>query len=314
MRSKISNLLHLRYFKSDMRKQQHPYIELTKPGIVIMVLVTSALGFILGSAGSPQLSLLLWTLFGTALSAGGSTALNHYLERDLDALMKRTQNRPLVTGAVSPQAARAYGLILLVSGLLVLYVATNWLTAALSAATAFLYLCVYTPLKRVTSWNTFVGAIPGAIPPVGGWVAATGSMDLEAWFLFAILFVWQHPHFFAIAWLCRDDYARAGFRMLPVIDTAEKNRTRKQTIFYSCLLLPISILPATAGLFSSQIYLLGATAFSVMMLMGGMYFSQNQSRESARALLFSSLIYLPALFLCIIVDLFLTQGVPTFHL
>ena len=288
-----------------MKKALSAYFELTKPGIVCMVLVTTCIGFILGSYGSPDWALLSWTLLGTTGAAAGGAMLNHYIERDLDKLMPRTQNRPLVTGAATPVIALVLGVLLALVGVGVLVHKVTYLTSFLSCLTAALYLFLYTPLKQVTGWNTFVGAIPGALPPVGGWTAATGSLELEAFFLFLILFVWQHPHFFAIAWLYREDYKKANMKMLPCIDSEDMKRTARQTLIFSCLLVPVSILPAATGFFTSSVYLVGAIALSVMMLTGGVLFSYNVSRDSARALLFSSLIYLPALFLCILFEIML---------
>lgn len=286
-----------------MKKHCAAYFALTKPGIVTMVLVTTAIGYLLGSYGSPDWITLAWTLLGTACTAAGGAALNHYIERDFDKCMTRTSHRPLVVGSVTPAGALLFGSLLVVIGIGILAHQVNYLTSFLSCLTAALYLFLYTPLKRVTGWNTFIGAIPGALPPVGGWTAATGSLNIEAFFLFLILFVWQHPHFFAIAWLYRDDYNKAGMKMLPCIDTPDMKRTARQTLFFSCLLVPVSILPAASGFFTSSVYLAGAVALSVMMLLGGIAFSNNANHSSARALLFSSLIYLPALFICIIFEI-----------
>ncbi len=278
-------------------------LSLTKPRIVTMVLVTTALGYLLGAQGNINHEILTCLLIGTCCTAAGGAALNHYAERDYDSLMQRTRNRPLVNNRLEPRSALVFGLALALFGVTLLAVKVNLITTSLAAITAILYIAVYTPLKRKTWLNTFVGAIPGALPPVGGWAAATEEINLGAWLLFAILFVWQHPHFYAIAWIYKEDYAKAGFKMLPSVDT-EGTATFRQIMIYSVLLVPVSLLPAIYGLSTSALYVWGATALGVMMLTGGVVFRQTQTNDSARSLLYASLLYLPALFTLIALDLF----------
>jgi protoheme IX farnesyltransferase len=277
-----------------------PYIELTKPRIVTMVLVTTALGFYLGGHGLHDVGLLGLSLLGTALVAAGSGVLNHYLERDVDAVMRRTRSRPLPSGQVRPSAALSLGFILILGGQIVLVLGVNLLTAWLALLTAFLYVVIYTPLKRLTWLNTSLGSVPGALPPVGGWAAATGSLDAGAWVLFAILFAWQHPHFYAIAWIFREDYRRGGFRMLPVLEE-DGRRTCRHVIGFSLLLLAVSVLPAMMGM-SGLLYFVGATILGVLMLAAGISLARTRSALDAHRLLRASVVYLPLLFLLTVVD------------
>ena len=218
------------------------YIELIKPSILIMVLITTLLGYYLGNEGAISWIKLTWTLLGTGLSAGGASALNQYLERDQDKLMERTCNRPIPAGILQPQSALLFGLIAVIIGSIILVLKINTLTGFLSLLTAFMYVLIYTPMKKLTWLNTSFGSIPGALPPLGGWVAATGNVDSGAWILFAILYLWQHPHFFAIAWMCKDDYQKAGFKMLPVIEP-NGSRTIRQIFWHLSLLFPVCFLP-----------------------------------------------------------------------
>ena len=276
------------------------YIELTKPNILTMVLVTTTIGFFLGGHGLHSLSLLFFTLLGAALTCAGASALNHYLERDADSKMKRTQNRPIPKGIISPSNAMSYGIVLVLFGIFILCWKVNLLTAFLSLLTAFLYILVYTPMKKLSWLNTTIGAIPGAIPPMGGWAAATGGLDSGAWVLFLILFAWQHPHFYAIAWMFKEDYRSAGFKMLPVIEP-DGVRTFRQILFFSILLIPISILPTIIGM-TGRIYLIGAMASSVGLLLLGISLATTTSIFDARKLLKATVIYLPILLFLIIID------------
>lgn len=276
------------------------YIELTKPRIMTMVVVTAALGYLLGAKGSPSFTKLIFLLLGVALTTAGSGVLNHYLERDVDAKMQRTQNRPLPLGLISAGNALTFGICLVLAGVALLWITVNLLTAFLSLLSAFLYIVVYTPLKRVSWLNTSIGAIPGALPPVGGWAAATGELSFAAWVLFGIMFLWQHPHFYAIAWIFRDDYARGGFKMLPVIEPRGTS-TFIQIFITTCLLLPVSLMPAYLGL-SGNVYLYGALFSGLMLLFIAGNFIFSHSMSDARQLLKASVIYLPVLLLLIIVD------------
>ena len=215
------------------------YLELTKPRIAVMVLVMAALGYYLGTVQSGIF--VGWTAFllamlGTGMAGGGASALNQYLERDVDALMQRTRDRPLPTGSISPQGALYFGVILALAGCFLLLFQANVLAAFLALQSTFLYVLVYTPMKRLTWLNTSVGAIPGAMPPLIGWAASTGTLHIGAWILFAVLYIWQHPHFFAIAWIYRDDYARGGLKMLPVVKPDGKNMFT-QVILFSPVLI-----------------------------------------------------------------------------
>lgn len=269
------------------------FLELTKPRIGLLVLLTVFVGGYLGSAGAPDALGLAGALLGTAFVAGGSSVLNHLFERETDAKMARTRNRPLPTGRIAPVEAAWFAAALMGGGLVVLVVLAGALPTALAALSLVLYSFVYTPLKRVTALNTAIGAIPGALPPVIGWTAAGGTIDLGAVLLFGILYVWQFPHFFAIAWLYRDDYANAGLKMLP---TSELGRrlTAPQMISYTLALIPLSLAPAVAGL-AGTLYFWGALALGLEFLAFGIWFSRNPANERARGVLLASLVYLPTL-------------------
>lgn len=276
------------------------YLALTKPRITNLVLVTTVLGFFLGGKGIQSWQLLAWTLVGTALSCGGSSVLNMLLERDIDLKMERTRMRPLVTGEISLPNALAFGVLLVLGGTLLLVWKVNTLTGFLALLTAFLYVLVYTPLKRVTWLNTLIGSIPGALPPVGGWVAATGSAGLGAWVLFAIMFVWQQPHFYAIAWMYRDDYARGGLKMLPVVEP-DGESTFSQIILYSVVLIPVAIMPSFIGL-AGEVYFFGAFFLSIALLFPGFKLASTKSVADARKLLKATVMYLPAILALIVLD------------
>jgi heme o synthase len=276
------------------------YIELAKPRILSMVLVTTTIGYFLAAKGIHPLTTLLLTLLGVGCATGGSAALNNYLERDVDGKMVRTRDRALPAGIIQPTSALAFGISLVMLGLLVLVWTVNLLTGFLVLLAAFLYVLVYTPMKRLTWLNTTFGAIPGAIPPLCGWAAATGRLDLGAWVLFLILFAWQHPHFYAIAWMFKDDYRNAGFKMLPVVEPSGLS-TFRQTILFSVLLLGVSVLPTAIGM-TGKVYCVGALAMGLALLAVGALFTRNQSFLDARRLLKASVIYLPLLLLLIIVD------------
>ncbi len=218
------------------------YIALTKPDVSFLVLMTTAAGYYMGARGPVGWLHLIHAVFGTMLIAAGTAALNHYIERESDRYMRRTALRPLPSGVLQPREALVFGVVLAIAGAVDLYVAAGALASGLGVATCLSYLLAYTPLKKRTVWATFVGAFPGAIPPMIGWVAATGSLDRGAWLLFGILFLWQFPHFHAIAWMYREDYARAGIMMLPVVDR-EGTRTFRQIILYAVALVGVSLLP-----------------------------------------------------------------------
>lgn len=265
-----------------------------------MVLVTTTLGFLLGSGAHGSYGLLLLTLVGVGSATGGAAVLNNYLERDFDAKMSRTRKRALPAGLIEPNRALSFGLGLVLAGVLLLAVEVNLLAGFLVLLAAFLYVLVYTPLKRITWWNTTFGAIPGAIPPLAGWAAATGIVSPGAWALFAILFAWQHPHFFAIAWIFRDDYRAAGFKMLPVIEPSGI-RTVRLTIGSSLILLAVSLVPTLIGL-AGWVYFFGTLLIGLVIVVAALGFARDHSVCNARQLLKASIIYLPLLLGFILVD------------
>ena len=276
------------------------YVDLTKPSILVMVLITTLLGYYLGNDGISSWLNLFWTLLGTGLSAGGAGALNQYLEREQDKRMERTRNRPLPSGLIQPLDALLFGLILVLIGSILLVWKVNLLTGFLSLMTAFLYVLIYTPMKKITWLNTSLGSIPGALPPMGGWTAATGSIDSGAWILFAILYLWQHPHFFAIAWMCKDDYKKAGFKMLPVVEP-NGSRTIRQIFWHLSLMIPVSLLPFISGMMGT-VYLAGASLLTLGYFCSAIPMLRLKSKENASKILKASVFYLPLLFVIIIID------------
>lgn len=282
------------------------YLELTKPRITMLVLITAVFGYYL--ANGEMLSFrMLWLMLGSFLICSGAGALNHFSEREWDAQMPRTQNRPLPTGTIQPVYALAFGTILVVCGASVLFLMINYVTALLSVLTVILYIFIYTPLKRVTWLNTTIGAIPGALPPMGGWAAATGEIGLGAWFLFGILFLWQHPHFYVIAWLCKDDYAKAGYRMLPIVDEIDGRWTAGNIFIFMLLLVGATILPFLMKFFG-LVYLAGVMVAGFFLFASGISFLTTKSREDAREFLKATVYYLPAVFFSIWFDRFLAGG------
>jgi protoheme IX farnesyltransferase len=273
--------------------------EMTKPGITLMVGLTTALGFLL--AGGRGLSWqLAAALLGTVLVAAGASVLNQFWERATDGLMRRTAGRPLPAGRIDPDLALLFGVALAVAGLLELALAVNALTAALGAVALAGYVFVYTPLKKVSSLATVVGAVPGALPPMMGWCAVRGEIDLPAWALFGILFFWQMPHFLAIAWLCREDYARGGFPMLPVVDPGG-TWTARQSVLYGAALVPVSLLPSLLGL-AGRLYFAGALALGLVYFGFCLGFARRRSAAGARRLMLASLLYLPAVLAVLLLD------------
>lgn len=277
-----------------------PWMELFKARLNALVLLTAMMGFYLGSTGPVDYLLMFHTLLGTSLLAAGAAALNEWLERDLDRLMRRTEGRPLPSGRISPDLALTLGGGMAGAGLVYLVFLVHPLTALLGAITLISYVCVYTPLKRVTTLNTVIGAIPGAMPPLMGWTAAYGDVTVEGWALFAILFFWQLPHFYAIAWLYREDYGKAGFQMLPVVDP-DGLRTGRSTISHTIGLLAISLFPflyRMAGVW----YLAGAVVLGIVFLAQAIRFARRLDQPSARGLFFFSIIYLPLLLSVLVLD------------
>jgi heme o synthase len=276
------------------------YLSLTKPRLVLMVLVTVAVGYLLGARGRAHPSTLALTLLGTALVAGGAGALNQWLERSRDGLMRRTAGRALPSGRLSVREAVAFGVLLGLGGTLLLVLGANLLAATVALVTFLLYVLVYTPLKPLTSLNTVIGAVPGALPPVIGWGAATGRLGIEAWALFLIVFLWQFPHFLAIAWIYRDDYRRAGFRMLTARDFRGR-RTGSQAVSYALALIPAALLPATVGL-AGPLYFAGALILGLIYLGAAARFWMEASDLMARRLLRTSFVYLPAILLLLLLN------------
>ena len=287
-------------FSKKATSKSQAYFELTKPGITFMILVSTALGYFLGGAGILNYHHLILTLLGSCLVSSGSGVLNHYAELESDRLMYRTRYRPLPAGIILEKQAIIFGLFLILLGVLILYSFINSLTAVLAILTAVMYLFIYTPLKKITWLNTSIGAVPGAMPPLGGWVAATGRLDPEAWILFAILFLWQHPHFYAIALMFKDDYEKANFKMLPVVEP-DGSRTNRQIIWHSILLIPVSIMPVYMELLD-MFYFYVALGLSIIYMMSGFLLAKKYSTQNARLVLKVSVLYLPALFLTIIID------------
>jgi protoheme IX farnesyltransferase len=269
------------------------FVALTKPRIVVTVLMTVGTGFFLGARGASNPSTLLLTLLGTGLVAGGASTLNQLIERDRDGRMRRTANRPLPSGRVTPYEAGAFGLAISAVGLAVLAIAANLTAAAVALATLVLYVLVYTPLKPLSTLNTAVGAVPGALPPMIGWAAATGRLGAEAWALFLIVFLWQFPHFLAIAWIYRDDYARGGHRMLPAVDPTGA-MTARQSSLYALALVPAGLTPTVVGL-AGPYYFAGALLLSLYYLAASVQFWSEVSDSTARRLMRASFLYLPAI-------------------
>ncbi|MGD9762592.1 MAG: heme o synthase [Candidatus Binatia bacterium] len=275
------------------------YLALTKPRLAVMVMITAAVGYYLGSTGAFQAGRFLHAMIGTGLAAAGALALNQYLERDLDARMERTRGRPLAAGRLQPLPALVFGVALTVIGLLELLLAVNPLASAVTAVTSAIYLFLYTPLKRMTPLCTIVGAIPGALPPVTGWVAAAGSVGDGALALFAIVFLWQIPHSLAIARMYADDYADAGFQLLPVVEPNSR-RTERAVLSYTLALVAVGLMPTLLGL-AGALYLAAALILGVALFVTAVAFAFRRP-GSARRLLFASLIYLPTLLAIMALD------------
>lgn len=277
------------------------YLELAKARLAALVILTATVGFLLGARGWSNGAQLLWTVVGTGLSAFGANILNQLAEHERDRRMHRTRNRPLPAGRVSRRQAARWGVASSVVGVLVLATATNLLTAGLSLFTIVLYLAVYTPLKPRTPLNTVVGAVVGAIPPMMGWAAATGRLDLGAWILGGILFVWQVPHFLALAWLYREDYARGGFRMLPAVDQPGV-LTSRVAFIYAVALLPVTASLAWAGV-TGGTFLISSQVLGLAFAGLGWRFARRRGDQAARRLFLASIVYLPLLLAVMVVDM-----------
>ena len=285
------------------------YIELTKPRITWLILMSTGIGYFFGlpQTGNwweflkaiPLLS-LLHTVIGTGLIASGTAALNQWYEREADRHMRRTAARPLPSGKLSAPRALAFGIALSVAGFLELWLGVNFLAAAIGGFTLASYLFIYTPMKQRTWWSTTVGAIPGAMPPMIGYAAAAGVITRESWVLFAILFLWQFPHFYSIAWMYKEDYARAGIQMLPVVEP-DCRSTARQIVLYGLALIPVSLVPSILGM-SGRIYLVGALLLGLWFLYSGVRVAVERSMVRARGVLVTSVLYLPLIYGLMLLD------------
>jgi protoheme IX farnesyltransferase len=269
------------------------YVSLTKPDVSFLVLMTTAAGYYMGARGPIGWLRMLHAVFGTMLIAAGTAALNHYIERDTDRYMRRTALRPLPSGVLQPREALVFGVVLAIAGAVDLYLAAGSLASGLGIATCLSYLLAYTPLKKRTVRATFVGAFPGAIPPMIGWVAATGSLDRGAWLLFGILFLWQFPHFHAIAWMYREDYARAGIQMLPVVDP-KGDATFRLIVSMSAVLVPVSLLPSVVGMVGIP-YFFGALVLGMILLQVSLWADRARTNVRAKWLMHATVIHIPLL-------------------
>jgi heme o synthase len=278
------------------------YLALTKPDVSFLVVMTTIAGYALGTRGPLDWLRMAQTVFATTLIAAGTSALNHFIERDTDALMRRTASRPLPTGQLRPRDAFWFGIGLIALGTLYLALATNALATVLGILTSVTYLCVYTPLKRKTTLATMIGAIPGAVPPLIGWAAARGTLSIDAWILFAVLFLWQFPHFDAIAWMYREDYGRAGIMMLPVVDR-EGQRTFREILVTAALLVPVSLLPAVTGLAGAH-YFFGALVLGIILVEVCLWAAASKTNVRAKWLMHGTVLHLPILLSLLIYDKF----------
>jgi heme o synthase len=283
-----------------LASRANAYVALTKPDVSFLVLIATAAGYYMGVRGPVSWLHMSHVIFGTLLIAAGTAALNHYVERESDRYMRRTASRPLPAGVLQPSRALAFGVALAIAGAVDLYLAAGLLASGLGVLTCLSYLLAYTPLKKRTVWATFVGAFPGAVPPLIGWAAATGSLDRGAWLLFGILFLWQFPHFYAISWMYREDYARAGILMLPVVDP-EGTRTFRQIILYAAALVGVSLLPAVLGL-AGVVYFFGALVVCTGLVQVCLWAASNKTNVRAKWLMHATVLHIPLLLGLMIYD------------
>jgi protoheme IX farnesyltransferase len=276
------------------------YLALTKPRITWLILMSTGIGYYFGHSGPLNWLVLFHTMLGTALIASGTATLNQWYERDADSRMKRTAGRPIPAGQVSAPNALLFGLALLVVGEIELAYFVNPLTAWVGLATVASYLLFYTPLKQRTWWSTTVGAFPGAAPPLIGFAAASGALTVEAWILFAIIFLWQFPHFYAIAWMYRDDYAKAGIRMLPVVEP-DGISTSRQILATAAILIPVSLLPSFFSM-TGHWYLAAALILGGLFLKSAALCARERTAVNAKGVLKASVMYLPLLYLALVID------------
>jgi protoheme IX farnesyltransferase len=285
------------------------YIELTKPRITWLILMSTGIGYFFGLSGAASwweflkaihLVSLFHTILGTGLIASGTAALNQWYEREADCKMRRTAQRPLPSGKMSAPRALAFGAALSVAGFVELWLGVNLLSGLIGAFTLASYLFLYTPMKQRTWWSTTVGAVPGAMPPMIGYAAAAGAITRESWVLFAILFLWQFPHFYSIAWMYKEDYARAGIRMLPVVEP-DCRSTARQIVLFGLALIPVSLVPAVLGM-SGRLYLIGALLLGLWFLYSGVRVAVERTMIRARAVLITSVLYLPLIYGLMLID------------
>ncbi len=276
------------------------YADLFKARLTLLVLLTTMVGFYVGYQGPMDYGLMTWALAGTSLLACGASALNQLIEREYDARMRRTRDRPLPSGRMQPRTVLAIGVATAALGLACLVLAVNWVTAALGALSLVSYVFIYTPMKRLTWMNTLVGAVPGALPPLMGWTAARGQITSEGLALFAILAFWQLPHFMAIAWIYRDEYAKAGFQMLPLVDH-DGHRTGRQAVSHTLALVGVSLCPFLFRL-AGPLYLAGALVLGAIFLWCAIDFSRKLNLSRARYLFYASILYLPLLLGAMVID------------
>ena len=282
------------------RERMRDFVALAKPRLNFLVVASALAGYWMAGVEGLGVVRLAGTLLGTALVAGGASAFNQLFERDLDALMRRTRLRPLADQRLQPVEGAAFGTVMAVTGLLILAAAANLLAAGVAFVTLASYVVVYTPLKRRSSFGTVIGAIPGALPPIIGWAAAREDLSTNAWILFGIVFLWQLPHFLAIAWIYREDYARAGYPMLPVIDPDGRS-TGRQSVLYAAALVPLSLAPTLMGL-AGKTYFGGALVLGLLFVALTVRFANTRSVRDARQVFFGSIIYLPLIWILMIAD------------
>ena len=280
------------------RTRTADFVTLAKPRLNMLVVVSAMAGYVMGGGPTWDVPLVLMTLVGTALVAGGASAFNQVIERMRDARMERTRLRPMADGRLQPSEGVLFASAMTIAGLSILAFGVNILSACVAAATLLTYTAIYTPLKPRTSFATVIGAVPGALPPVIGWAAATGTLSRGGWVLFGIVFLWQLPHFLAIAWMYREDYARGGFPMLPVIDPDGRS-TARQAVVYAAALLPMSLAPTLAGM-ATTTYFVGALILTLLFLGLAIRFAMTRHRNDARRLFFGSITYLPLLWVLMI--------------
>ena len=294
----------MKLVKEKAKSRLSIYSELSKLNILSLVLVSTFLGYYLAGPGIKSWPHLILTLIGTSMTASGSGALNHYLERETDKQMVRTKNRPLPAGLINPAEVLSFGVLMVLIGTTLLVSQINPLTGFIALLTSFLYILVYTPLKKITWLNTSIGSIPGALPIIGGWTASSDTVGAMAWILFAMMYLWQHPHFYSIAWMCREDYAGAKLKMLPVVDSSGGS-TLRQIFWHLLLMIPISIIPVIQG-YLGNIYLVGVVVITCAFFASALPLARDMSHKNALLLLKASVIYLPLLLFIIIIDLGIT--------